>query len=222
MKTHRKWNVVLGAAILSPVLLFAQYQPVTPPASQTQPDMSGQQMPSSTSMQDSTATNGDIGQAMKDKMFLHKAAEGGMAEVQLGQLALQRAGSDDVKSFAQKMIDDHTKLNETMAPIADSLGVRMPKTINKKDQTEYDRLSSMSGNDFDMEYLAYMVKDHHKDLHEFREEAATTTDPTLRDAVNSAVKVIHEHTMIVDKLARAKGVPVPSRSDYQPVSAPNP
>ncbi|NYF52522.1 DUF4142 domain-containing protein [Tunturiibacter gelidoferens] len=202
-------TLVLSAAILYPAILLAQSDPMSPPASQTQPNRAQQAPASATAIQDSSTNSGDIGQTMKDKIFLRKAAQGGMAEVKLGQLAAQKGSSDDVKAFGQKMVDDHTKLNNDMAPIADSMGVRLPTNLNKEDQAEYDKLNGLSGNDFDMEYLSFMVKDHHKDLHEFRQEAASTTDPTLQTAVNNATKVIHEHSMMVDKLAREKGVPMP-------------
>jgi putative membrane protein len=165
-------------------------------------------------MQDSAPNAGDVGQAMKDKMFLRKAAEGGIAEVKFGELAAQKGSSDDVKAFGQKMVVDHGKLNASMAQIADSMGVRLPTALAKDDQAEFDKLSGLSGNDFDTEYLTLMVKDHHKDLHEFRMEAASTTDPTLQQAVGDAQKVIRDHTMMVDKLAREKGIPMPTRPDH--------
>ena len=83
-----------------------------------------------------------------------------------------------MKDFGQKMVDDHTKMNIELAQVADSMGVMLPKTMNKEDQAEYDKLNALSGNDFDTEYLSVMVKDHHKDLHAFRMEAASPTDPT--------------------------------------------
>ncbi|MBB5346035.1 putative membrane protein [Edaphobacter lichenicola] len=191
---------------------------MTPPASQTQPNRAQQALPSATSIQDSATNAGDVGQTMKDKIFLRKAAQGGMAEVKLGQLAAQKGSSDDVKAFGQKMVDDHTRLNNDMAPIADSMGVRLPTNLNKEDQAEYDKLNGLSGNDFDMEYLSFMVKDHHKDLHEFRQEAASTTDPTLQTAVTNATKVIHEHSVMVDKLARGRGVPMPQHAPNKSTS----
>jgi putative membrane protein len=217
MKLNRAQTLFLGATILCPALVLAQSYPASP-TSPTQPTQSMPQSPNN--MPDAGPNAGDVGQTMKDKMFLRKAAQGGMAEVQFGQLATQKAGSDDVKAFGQKMVDDHTKLNQTMAPIADSMGVRVPKKLSKEDQAEYDKLNGLSGNDFDTEYLTAMVKDHHKDLREFRQEAASTTDPTLRDAVTSGEKVIREHTQMVDKLARDKGIAVPQRGGNRPAPAP--
>ncbi|WP_433972738.1 DUF4142 domain-containing protein [Tunturiibacter lichenicola] len=209
----------VGVALLSPTFGVSQSDPMPPSATQTQPSRS-QPYPSSSSMQDSAPNSGDVGQVMKDKIFLRKAAQGGMAEVKLGQLATQKGSSEDVKAFGQKMVDDHTKLNNDMAPIADSMGIRLPKDLSKEDQAEYDKLNGLSGNDFDMEYLSCMVKDHHKDQRDFRQEAVSTTDPTLQAAVANGAKVIHEHTVMVDKLAREKGVPVPQHGGNKTAPAP--
>jgi putative membrane protein len=218
MKFHPVHSILLGTAILAPGLLLAQTDPTSSPASQTQPGRPPQQMPPS--QQDSGPNAGDVGQVMQDKIFLRKAAEGGIAEVKLGQLATQKASSDDVKAFGQKMVDDHTKLNLEIAQLADSMGVMLPKSMNKEDQAEYDKLNALSGNDFDIEYLTFMVKDHHKDLHAFRIEAASPTDATLHNEVVKAQAIIHDHTVMVDKLARAKGIPVPTHGEHKPNPAP--
>jgi putative membrane protein len=221
MKFNHLGAISLGIMVLSPTLLLAQFDPTANPASQTQANRTQQQSPSTTAMQDSGPNAGDVGQIMQDKMFLRKAAEGGIAEVKLGQLASQKGSSDEVRTFGQKMVDDHTKINLEMAHVADSMGVMLPKSMNKDDQAEYDKLNALSGNDFDMEYLAFMVKDHHKDLHEFRMEAASPTDPALHEAVVKAQGIIHDHTVMVDKLAREKGVPVPARGGNRPVPTPS-
>ncbi len=220
MKLRRVVTVVLGVAILPAPSLFAQFDPVAIPASQTQANRPQQQAPSTPSMQDSGPNAGDVGQIMEDKMFLRRAAEAGIAEVKLGQLAIQKGSSDEVKSFAQKMVEDHTVLNRDLAQIADSMGVMLPKTVNKEDQAEYDKLNTLSGNDFDMEYLSLMVKDHHKDLHAFRIEAAGHADQALHDEVVKAEETIHEDVVITDKLAREKGVPIPAHSTNHRPAAP--
>ena len=220
MKLRCVYSIFFAPVILFPGLLFAQFDPTSVLMSQAQPIRSPQQTPSTPSAQDSAPNAGDVGQVMEDKMFLRKAAEGGIAEVKLGQLAAQKASSDDVKAFGQKMVDDHTKLNNQMAQVADSLGVMLPKSMNKEDQAEYDKLNGLTGNDFDTEYLSLMVKDHHKDLHEFRIEAASRADQTLHDAVVQAEMIIHDHTVMVDKLARAKGIPIPAHGAHKPTPAP--
>ena len=137
-----------------------------------------------------------------------------MAEVELGQLASQQGGSDDVKHFGQKMVEDHTALNNDMKPIADSMGVSLPRKLSKDDQAEYDKLKALSGDAFDKEYLSFMVKDHQEDLHEFRVENATVQDPALKAAVAKGQRVIREHAMMVNKIAQSKGLAVPQHGGH--------
>jgi putative membrane protein len=218
MNCHAMRIILLGTATtLCPVALFAQSDPMAPPTSSTTPNLPGQAHPS---MQESTGMSSDATEVMKDKMFLRKAAAGGLAEVQLGELATQKAGSQDVKDFGQKMVTDHTALNNEMAPIADSMGITLPKKLSKEDQAEYNKLNALSGDDFDKEYVSFMVKDHHQDLREFRTEAASTSDPTLKTAVDKCSKVIYEHMTMIDKMAREKGIVTPGHNGGRPAAPP--
>jgi putative membrane protein len=212
MEFHSLRTVVLAVSVaILPAVVIAQSNPMNPQGSTSTANPPGQQPPSATSMQDSGSNASVVSQTMRDKIFLRNAAEGGMAEVKFGQLAAQKSAGEEVKAFGQKMVDDHTALNNEMAPIADSMGVRLPKSISKEDQAEYDKLSGLSGDEFDTEYLILMVKAHRKDLREFRVESANAQDPTLRDAVEKGKKIIHEHLEMVSKLAREKGISLPPR-----------
>jgi putative membrane protein len=191
------------AAAICPGVLVAQVDPGSP----------NQQPNPMRPAPDSTSIPGDSIQDMQDKAFLRKAAEGGMAEIQLGKLATEKASAEDVKAFGRKMVDDHTQLNNEMAPIAQSKGVALPRKMSKADQAEYDKLNTLSGDAFDKEYIAYMVKDHHADLREFRTEAASTNDPDLKAAVDKAAQVIREHMVLADKLAHDKGIAAPGRGN---------
>jgi putative membrane protein len=189
---------------MGPVALVAQVD------QNQQPNPSQQPNPLR-SEPDSTAIPGVSHEEMQDKIFLQKAAEGGTAEVQMGKLALERASAADVKAFAQKMVEDHTQLNDQMAPLAESKGVALPRKMDKANKAEYDKLATLSGEAFDKEYLAYMVKDHHEDLREFRMAATSTNDPELKVALDKAAKIVREHMIIADKLAREKGIATPGR-----------
>ncbi len=150
-------------------------------------------------------SSGMKGSASKDKMFLKKASEGGMAEVKLGELASQKASSPDVKSFGQKMVDDHTAINNQMKPIAERMGVTPPTSLSAKDEALYDRLNGMSGTDFDKAYVKAMVADHHEDLKEFTAEMTSTRDTELKAAVTQGRDVIRQHTTMADGLAKSHG-----------------
>jgi putative membrane protein len=201
---------VLGAAVLLlPAALMGQMDPnQPPPLPQNQNPNSPQ--PSPSSMRETLGAPGQTGQQMVDKQFIRTAAEGGIAEVKLGLLATQKGGPE-VKTFGQKMVDDHTAINKDMGTVADELGVMLPKKMNKDDQAEYDKLNGLSGDAFDKEYILFMSKAHRQDLHDFRTEASVAADPELQSEVVKASMVIRDHLMMVTKLAGEKGVVLPPR-----------
>jgi putative membrane protein len=216
------------ATVLFPGALFGQAEPgslpeTSAPNQSSQPVPSpGQRPTSKPSMQDSIGSSGQTAQAVKDQMFVRKAFEGGLAQVQFGQLAAEKGGSDDVKALGRQMVEDHTALNKDLESVADSMGVMLPKHIDKEDQAELDKLKGLSGDAFDTEYLTIMVKGHHHDLREFRAEAQGTQDPTLRDAVIKDAKTIHDHLVTVDKLAESKGIEVPHHHQENGAEQPPP
>lgn len=218
------------ATTLFPMAMFGQAEPGTLPeevATQSAPSSQpapgpGQEQTTRPSMQDSMGSSGQSAQAAKDKMFVRKAVEGGMAQVQFGQLAAEKGGSDDVKALGQQMVEDHTALNKSLEDLADSMGVMLPKHIDKEDQAELSKLNGLSGDAFDTEYLTMMVKDHHHDLRGFRNEAIGTQDAELRDAVVKGSQTIHEHLVKIDELAKSKGIEVPHRHHANGAEQPPP
>ncbi|MEO6982449.1 MAG: DUF4142 domain-containing protein [Edaphobacter sp.] len=152
-----------------------------------------------------------MGQIMKDKMFLRAAAERSIAELKFSELAVEKAASEDVKAFGQKMIDDHAQLKTDLATVADAAGIRLPNDMNKEDQAQYEKLKALSGNDFETAYLTLMIKSHHRAMRDFRVEAMGSPDQDLAEFVTKSEHVIHEHLVMVNKLAKDKGVPMPQR-----------
>ena len=144
----------------------------------------------------------------QDKMFAKKALAGGMAEVQLGQLALTKSNSDDVKKFAQTMIDDHTKLGDQLKPIAAQIGVQPPAELMPKDKKVMTMLQGLTGDDFDKAYIKDMVKDHKEDNKEFMTEASSGQFPAEKDAATQGDQVIKGHLQMAEQLAQAHNVPV--------------
>jgi len=143
-----------------------------------------------------------------DKKFVKEALMGGMAEVQLGQLAAQKAKSDDVKQFGQQMVDDHTKLGDQMKGVAGQVGVTPPGSVFPKDQALMAKLQAMSGDEFDKAYIRAMVKDHEKDLADFKKESATGTAQPVKDAASQGSEVISHHLEMIKQIAQAHNVTV--------------
>ena len=161
-------------------------------------------------MRETLGAPGQMGQQLEDKAFVRTATEDGIADVKLGQLAIQKGGPD-VKAFAQKIVADHEAINKELATVADSLGVLLPKKMNKDDQAEYDKLNGLSGKDFDTEYIPFILKAHWKKLHDFYMEASVAVDPTLAATVVNAMRMMHDHLGMIAQVAKQDGIPLPPR-----------
>ncbi len=135
-----------------------------------------------------------------DGAFAMKAAQGGMAEVKLGQLAADKATNPDVKAFGQQMVDDHSKANNDLKSAAESENMTLPTDVNAKQQAMYDKLSKMSGAAFDKAYVNDMVKDHEEDVKEFQKEASNGKDPKIKDFASTTLPVLQGH------LSKIKGI----------------
>ena len=200
--------IISGAVVMSGAMAMAQQsqpqqmppvnQPSNNPAAMSNPNQQQQ-------MQMEQQQNSDMSK-MQDKAFLRKAAEGGMAEVQLGQLAQQKASSQDVRQFGEKMVQEHSQLNDQLKPIAEQQGVRPPKALSKKDEATLRKLEGLSGQQFDHAYIETMLKDHKKDLEEFKETANRTQNPQLKDAAQHGAQVIESHLQDIQQIARNHNV----------------
>lgn len=138
-----------------------------------------------------------------DSTFANKAAQGGMAEVQLGQLATQKASNPDVKAFGQRMVDDHSKANDEFKGIVSRKGVTLPSGLDAKDQATYDRLSKLEGAAFDRAYMADMVKDHRADITEFEKEANGGSDADIKGFASKTLPTLKHHLEMAES-AQAK------------------
>lgn len=116
-----------------------------------------------------------------DKTFMKKAAKGGMMEVAMGKMAEQNAQSEDVKSFGKRMVADHSKANDELKSIASKKGFQLPNKEHSRKWTS------------DKAYMDMMVKDHEKDLAEFKEEASSGSDPDVKKFAEDTARMVQEH-----------------------------
>ena len=195
-----------GTALLCGATALAQSSPgggSMPQSSQPTPMQTQPGMNPNGNMGNMGMNNGQTTPA--DKMFVKKALQGGMAEVELGQLAQQKSSNDDVKQFGQKMVDDHTKLNDQMKPIAQQIGVKVPDGPSTKDKAVMTKLQALNGDAFDKAYMKDMVKDHKTDKMEFSNEAQNGSNPQVKDAASQGEKVISEHLQMAQQIAQKTG-----------------
>jgi len=141
-----------------------------------------------------------------DRKFIHQALQGGNAEVMFGQLAAQKGNSEDVKQFGQKIVDDHTRLGGQIKLIAQQESIEIPDGIAGKDKALEEKLSGLSGDEFDRAFIQAMVRDHRKDLFEFQKEADSGNDTSVRHAASQGAQVIGEHLQIAEQMAQLHGV----------------
>ena len=127
-----------------------------------------------------------------DKKFVENAVAGGRAEVQLGQLATEKAGSPRVREFGARMVQDHSTANDQLTRILSEQGITESVPSEKTTKT-VERLQSKSGHEFDRAYMSDMVKDHKKDIAEFKKEAADGRNPEIRNWAAQTVPVLEDH-----------------------------
>jgi putative membrane protein len=139
------------------------------------------------------SSNGTSQLSAADQSFVKKAAAGGMAEVELGKLATEKASNDDVKKFGQRMVDDHSKANDQLKQLASQKGITVPSDLEAKDKALKDRLSKLSGAEFDRAYMKNMVRDHNKDVAEFRKESKSAKDNDLKNFASQTLPTLEDH-----------------------------
>lgn len=132
--------------------------------------------------------------------FLVKAANGGMTEVQAGKIAEQKATNDDVKKFAAKMVEDHSKLNDQLKSLAGKLNVTIPDAINADSKSMIDKLNNTKSADFNKTYMDMMVVDHNKDVDMFQNIAGDAANAQVHDFVTNALPILQSHQQMAKKI----------------------
>jgi putative membrane protein len=140
-----------------------------------------------------------------DSRFLEDAAQAGMTEVQLGQLAVQKGTNADVKSFGQKMVDDHTTANNQLKALATQKGVTLPRSPSAMQKADVDRLSKMSGATFDRAFMDQMVKDHKKVVAAFDMAAKRSRDADVKRFAASTLPTLQGHLQMAQSLDSTVG-----------------
>ena len=160
---------------------------------------SGTSASPSTTMSGSSAKAGSVSSA--DRQFIQKAAMGGMAEVELGKLAQEKASSDEVKKFGEHMVEDHGKANEELKSIASTEGVQVSTELDKKHKATMQKLEKLSGAEFDREYMKQMVTDHKKTVADFKKQADSGKDAELKAFAAKTLPTLQEHLKMAQSLS---------------------
>jgi putative membrane protein len=141
-----------------------------------------------------------------DASFYKKAAEGGLAEVELGTLAQDKSPTQSVKDFGSMMIKDHSAANEKLKAIAEAKSIKLPTSPSVGQIATKTKLEVLSGNTFDKSYIKGMVADHKEDIKEFQKEASTGQDPDAKAFAGATLPTLKAHLKKIEAIAAAQGV----------------
>lgn len=136
-----------------------------------------------------------------DRNFVLKATAEGRDEVELGQLGQEKAASDAVKQFARRMVEDHGKATRELTDLAAGKGVQLKESA-RSHAAMRAKLGKLSGADFDREYVKAMMKDHRKDVAEFRRMSEKAADPDLKAWVAKTLPTLQDHLRTIESLER--------------------
>lgn len=190
-KIYLPVSFVMGTLMISGIALSSNAQDKPTPA---QP-ITQQKLPA----------NAKTKAANSDSKFILKAAKGGMAEVELGKLAVQKATASEVKQFGQHMVDDHSKANEELKTLTSQKQVALPSAPDAKEKKLYDRLSKLSGAAFDKAYVRAMLTDHEVDVKEFEKESNNGSDPDVKAWAAKTLPTLKNHLQMVRGLSSKNG-----------------
>lgn len=129
----------------------------------------------------------------QDKQFLTTASQANYNEITFSKLALRKSQNPTVRAFAERMVQDHTRLGQEMQPYAQQWGITPANSLDSMHQQKYDQLQGLSGADFDKQYMSDMTTDHVQAVDLFKSEEASTTLPKFKTTVRKGEHVVAEH-----------------------------
>lgn len=196
MRKHPVRTTLVAALLGCGVSLGALAQGGTPSAGSGAPP---------TATRDAKADNDQSKLPRDERKFLEHAAVAGMAEVELGQMAQQKAASDQVKQFGARMVQDHGRANDELKALASAKGLTLPTELDRHHRREAEKLQKLSGAEFDRAYVDSMLKDHKKDVKDFEKQAKSAKDPDVKAFAGKTLPVLQEHLKMVQSLHDAMG-----------------
>lgn len=171
----------------------------------------------------SKSTSSDAGGASSlsnpDEKFIREAAIGSKMEIKMGKLGTEKAQNAQVKQFAQRLIDDHTKAGTELKQLASSKGITLPQddtasssssssdrtqvrekpdasadhSEHGQHQAQMKKLEQLSGAEFDREFVKMAVADHQKDVKEFEKQAQKSSDAEIKAFAQKTAPILREH-----------------------------
>lgn len=153
----------------------------------------------------------------RDREFMSVATRGNLAEIAAGHLAQKKSDNEQVKSFGERMVSDHSAANDQLTALAQKLDVKLPQKPSRRDENRMKKLEGMSGTKFETAYAHDMIRDHRADIKAFEREAEHGTNPEVKQFAQSTLPTLKEHLSLAERLpgehraASAAGAPPAER-----------
>ncbi len=143
--------------------------------------------------------------AKDSSKFAAEAAQGGLTEVELGKVALRNAADPSVKEFGLRMVSDHSRANDELKSIAAQKNIQVPAEVSSSQKSMIDKLSKLSGAEFDKEYMSDMVKDHEEDVEAFETQAKDGGTAEIKEFAGKTLPTLKSHLEMAREVAKKVG-----------------
>ncbi|HEY9658911.1 MAG TPA: DUF4142 domain-containing protein [Allocoleopsis sp.] len=201
MKLNPKITSFIGISALTlcvSVPAFAQMNRQTTP--ETTPNSATPNAPAETTPNSTNPTAPATTSSNLDREFIRMAAEGNNAEIKMSQLALQKAQSEQVRQYAQQMIDQHTTANQQLEPLAAERGIDLSTDASSFDTAVLEQLSQVPSAEFDQAYMNAQVNGHLKSAAIFRTGAQQVKDTALQNYALTLLPSIQQHLEMASQM----------------------
>lgn len=136
-----------------------------------------------------------------DRQFMAAAAEMNMAEAHMGKMAQERASRQEVKDYGARIERDHTDSYGKLSGLANQLQVNIPSGLGSKHQATVSRLSGLSGQQFDQQFLQEQIRAHEEGINRFQRASTQAGNPQLKDYANAQLPILREHLRMAQELS---------------------
>ncbi len=159
---------------------------------------------------------GQAGQiSSRDHAFLSTAGESNLAAIKIGQLAEQKSTNPSIKNFARQQVQSAQTMNYDLQRIAQPKGMTLPSQLNSTDQSEYTRLSTASGSQFDQEYTRWAAKHSQAALKTFQKEAQHGQSADIKNFASANTSTIQHQYQMAQSLQHGGGAAAAGQADGQ-------
>lgn len=158
---------------------------------------------------------GQAGLSSRDQAFLSTAGESNMAAIKMGRLAEQKTTDPKIKQFAQQQVQSNQTMNNDLKRIAQQKGMSLPSHLNSTDQSEYNRLSSASGSQFDQEYTRWAANHSQQAVKTFQKEAQHGQNADIKNFASANTSTVQNQYQMARSLQHGGGAATAGQADGQ-------